>query len=68
MGIRVRLYVKKMKQQLKIRSAEEMAVMMINRRGRLEWWNAAAETLLEFQITLFGTGERLALIRDVARR
>ncbi len=94
-------------------AALEMAVIMINRRGSLEWWNKAAETLLgfrsaqdrqqgvtnllreprffeyfenrkyneplripspinknlilEFQITLFGEGERLMLVRDVTQ-
>lgn len=94
-------------------AALEMAVVMINHRGNLEWWNKAAETLLgfrteqdkqqgvtnllreprfleyfegrnyseplripspikkslmlEFQITLFGEGERLMLVRDVSQ-
>lgn len=94
-------------------AALEMAVIMINQRGNLEWWNKAAETLLglrspqdqqqgvtnllreprfidyfdslnydeplripssiqksitlEFQITLFGAGERLMLVRDVSQ-
>lgn len=94
-------------------AALEMAVIMINRKGNLEWWNKAAEKLLgfrseqdqqqgvtnllreprffeyfenskyneplqipsplnknvilEFQITLFGEGERLMLVRDVTQ-
>lgn len=94
-------------------AALEMAVIMINRKGTLEWWNKAADTLLgfrsaqdhqqgvtnllreprffeyfenrkyteplripspinknlvlEFQITLFGEGERLMLVRDVTQ-
>ena len=94
-------------------AALEMAVVMINRRGNLEWWNKAAESLLgfrseqdkqqgvtnllreprffeyfekknyseplriqspikknlilEFQITQFGEGERLMLVRDVSQ-
>ncbi|MDP1930103.1 MAG: phosphate regulon sensor histidine kinase PhoR [Gammaproteobacteria bacterium] len=94
-------------------AALEMAVIMINRKGNLEWWNKAAETLLgfrseqdqqqgvtnllreprffeyfesgkyneplqipsplnkkiilEFQVTLFGEGERLMLVRDVTQ-
>ena len=30
-------------------AALEMAVVMINHRGNLEWWNKAAETLLGFR-------------------
>lgn len=94
-------------------AALQMAVVMINHRGKLEWWNKAADTLLgfraeqdrqqgvtnllreprfveyfdsgdyaeplrmpspqkkslvlEFQITAFGGGERLMLVRDVTR-
>jgi len=94
-------------------AALEMAVVMINTKGNLSWWNKAAETLLgfrsaqdhqqnvtnllreprfieyfekrlyseplritsptnkkqmlEFQITLFGEGERLMLVRDVSQ-
>lgn len=94
-------------------AALEMAVIMINSKGSLEWWNKAANTLLgfrteqdrkqavtnllreprffeyfesykyaeplripspinknqvlEFQITLFGEGERLMLVRDVTQ-
>ena len=94
-------------------AALEMAVIMINRKGNLEWWNKAAEKLLgfrseqdqqqavtnllreprffeyfeggnyndplqipsplnkkvilEFQITPFGEGERLMLVRDVTQ-
>jgi two-component system phosphate regulon sensor histidine kinase PhoR len=94
-------------------AALEMAVVMINARGNLSWWNKAAEVLLgfrqaqdqqqsvtnllreprfidyfeknnyadplripspsnkkqmlEFQITLFGEGERLMLVRDVSQ-
>lgn len=94
-------------------AALEMAVVMINAKGNLSWWNKAAEVLLgfrsaqdqqqsitnllreprfidyfekqqyaeplripspaskkqmlEFQITLFGEGERLMLVRDVSQ-
>ncbi len=94
-------------------AALEMAVIMINRRGHLEWWNPAAERLLglhrdhdrnqpvvnllrqpefvdyfesgdynrplnlnspltrdrtlEYQITWFGDGERLMLVRDITQ-
>lgn len=94
-------------------AALEMAVVMINRRGHLEWWNPAAERLLglhsdhdrdqpvtnllrqpefveyfetgdynrplsltspltrdrtlEYQITWFGDGERLMLVRDITQ-
>ena len=94
-------------------AALAMAVIMINDKGNLEWWNKAAENLLgfranqdhrqgvtnllrepkffeyfekkdykeplriaspinknlilEFQITLFGEGERLMLVRDVTQ-
>ena len=94
-------------------AALEMAVVMVNAKGNLSWWNKAAETLLgfrsaqdqqqsvtnllreprfidyfekrqyaeplripspsnkkqmlEFQITLFGEGERLMLVRDVSQ-
>jgi two-component system phosphate regulon sensor histidine kinase PhoR len=94
-------------------AALEMAVVMINTKGALEWWNKAAEHLLgfrtgqdrqqgvtnllrepkffeyfekrkykeplhipspldknrilEFQITLFGEGDRLMLVRDVTQ-
>lgn len=94
-------------------AALEMAVVMINHKGNLSWWNKAAEILLgfrvgqdqqqsvtnllreprfidyfekqqyaeplripsptnkkqmlEFQITLFGEGERLMLVRDVSQ-
>jgi two-component system phosphate regulon sensor histidine kinase PhoR len=94
-------------------AALELAVVMINNRGGLEWWNPAAEQLiglqtpkdknqlvinlirepafidyfnkakfnrplklnspsnptnmLEFQITTFGEGERLMLVRDISQ-
>ncbi|MEX1197317.1 MAG: phosphate regulon sensor histidine kinase PhoR [Pseudohongiellaceae bacterium] len=94
-------------------AALEIAVIMINRRGHLEWWNPAAERLLglhgdhdrnqpvinllrqpefveyfetgeysrplplesplsrerilEYQITWFGEGERLMLVRDITQ-
>lgn len=94
-------------------AALEMAVIMINRRGHLEWWNPAADHLLglhgdhdrnqpvinllrqpefldyfeqgeynrplnltspinrdrmlEYQITWFGAGERLMLVRDITQ-
>jgi two-component system, OmpR family, phosphate regulon sensor histidine kinase PhoR len=94
-------------------AALELAVVMINNRGGLEWWNPAAEQLiglqtpkdkqqlvinlirepafidyfnkakfnrplklnspanpanmLEFQITTFGAGERLMLVRDISQ-
>jgi len=94
-------------------AALAMAVIMINQRGNLEWWNKAANELLgfragqdhqqgvtnllreprffeyfenknyteplripspvnknlilEFQITLFGEGDRLMLVRDVTQ-
>jgi two-component system, OmpR family, phosphate regulon sensor histidine kinase PhoR len=93
-------------------AALDIAVVMINSRGNLEWWNRAAEKLLgfkpqdqrqavanlireprfleyfqsekyrtplqlpspvssrimlEFQITRFGAGERLMLVRDISR-
>lgn len=94
-------------------AALAMAVIMINHKGNLEWWNKAAEVLLgfragqdhqqgvtnllreprffeyfekkdyteplritspinsnlilEFQITLFGVGDRLMLVRDVTQ-
>ncbi len=94
-------------------AALEMAVVMINHKGNLEWWNRAAEKLLgfragddrqqpvtnllreprffeyfdggryneplnipspvnknvvlEFQITSFGEGDRLMLVRDVTQ-
>ncbi|MEY3666776.1 MAG: hypothetical protein RL572_316, partial [Pseudomonadota bacterium] len=94
-------------------AALELAVVMINAKGNLSWWNKAAEVLLgfrqgqdqqqsvtnllreprfidyfernnyadplripsptnkkqmlEFQITVFGEGERLMLVRDVSQ-